>query len=88
MLLGNVDVINISWVAEKAIDSNRGLKQLTIRDAPQPLLRLTHGGGWICVKCTELVKCSSLTENTAVELSNGAEIRIGNSLENNGNNPM
>ncbi len=58
--------INISWVAEKAIDSNRGLKQLTIRDAPQPLLRLTHGGGWICVKCSELVKCSSLTENTAV----------------------
>ncbi|KAL0189889.1 hypothetical protein M9458_016988, partial [Cirrhinus mrigala] len=50
-----------------------------IRDAPQPLMKITHGGGWICKRFTDRKDCCA-------DQINGTEIRIGSTLENNGNN--
>ncbi|XP_073692868.1 uncharacterized protein [Garra rufa] len=74
------------WIAEKAIDGNRGLQRLgtgcssTLTETnPWWRLDLTHTYSIIQVVVTNRNDC-------CVEQINGAEIRIGNSLENNGNN--
>ncbi|XDV19284.1 hypothetical protein PO909_024783 [Leuciscus waleckii] len=77
------------WFAEKAIDSNRGLQQLntgcsSTLNQTNPWWRLDLRDVY---RITEVVVTNR--KHCCAEQINGAEIRIGNSLENNGrNNPI
>ncbi len=96
ILLGNVAVDGATtqsstftgWFAEKAIDSNRGLQQNTSCSST-----LNETNPWWRLDLRDVYKMSEVVitnrNDCCAELINGAEIRIGNSLENNGNNnPM
>uniref|UniRef100_A0A672KRK6 Fucolectin tachylectin-4 pentraxin-1 domain-containing protein n=1 Tax=Sinocyclocheilus grahami TaxID=75366 RepID=A0A672KRK6_SINGR len=74
------------WFAEKAIDGNRGLQQLYTGCSS------THNqtNPWWRVALPHIYRVSRVVDTNrndcCTEQLNGAEIRIGNSLENNGNN--
>ncbi|KAF4101999.1 uncharacterized protein LOC131523597 [Onychostoma macrolepis] len=74
------------WFAENAIDSNRGLQQLTTGCSSTR----TETNPWWSLDLRKVYRISEVVVTNrvycCVELINGAEIRIGNSLENNGNN--
>ncbi|XP_016395153.1 fucolectin-1-like [Sinocyclocheilus rhinocerous] len=77
------------WFAEKAIDSNRGFQQLNTRCSST----LTETNPWWRLDLRKVYRISEVVvtnrEYGCTELINRAEIRIGNSLENNGNkNPI
>ncbi len=55
-----------NWFSERPLMAIE-VSSSCIRDAPQLSVRLTHGGGWICIIFTELVKWLSLTEKTVVQ---------------------
>uniref|UniRef100_A0A8C1GEC2 Fucolectin tachylectin-4 pentraxin-1 domain-containing protein n=1 Tax=Cyprinus carpio TaxID=7962 RepID=A0A8C1GEC2_CYPCA len=77
------------WFAEKAIDSNRGLQQLNTGCSST----LNETNPWWRLDLRKVYRISEVVityrKNCCTELINGTEIRIGNSLENNGNkNPI
>uniref|UniRef100_A0A8C2CGN6 F5/8 type C domain-containing protein n=1 Tax=Cyprinus carpio TaxID=7962 RepID=A0A8C2CGN6_CYPCA len=77
------------WFAEKAIDSNRGLQQLNTGCSST----LNETNPWWRLDLRKVYRISEVVityrQNCCTELINGTEIRIGNSLENNGNkNPI
>ncbi|KAL1272083.1 hypothetical protein QQF64_031099 [Cirrhinus molitorella] len=77
------------WFAEKAIDGNRGLQRLRIGCSST----LTETNPWWRLDLSHVYRISRVVitnrNDCCVEQMNGAEIRIGNSLENNGNdNPL
>ncbi|XP_051755487.1 fucolectin-1-like [Ctenopharyngodon idella] len=75
-----------SWSAEKAIDSNRGLQQLYTGCSST----LNETNPWWRLDLRDIYRVSEVVvtnrNDCCPERINGAEIRIGNSLENNGNN--
>ncbi|KAI2663078.1 Fucolectin-1 [Labeo rohita] len=80
--------VYMDWFAEKAIDSNRGLQQY-------PLCSSTNHetNPWWRLDLRDVYKISKVVvtnrNDCCAEQINGAEIHIGNSLENNGNdNPI
>jgi len=78
-----------SWSAEKAIDSNRGLQQLNTGCSST----LNETNPWWRLDLRDIYRVSEVVvtnrDDCCAEQISGAEIRIGNSLENNGNNnPM
>uniref|UniRef100_A0A8C2GY02 Fucolectin tachylectin-4 pentraxin-1 domain-containing protein n=1 Tax=Cyprinus carpio TaxID=7962 RepID=A0A8C2GY02_CYPCA len=87
-LLGTVIQSSTSadMFAEKAIDGNRGLQQLDIGCSST----LNQTNPWWRVDLAHIYKVSRVVvtnrNDCCTEQINGAEIRIGNSLENNGNN--
>ncbi|KAG1937941.1 fucolectin-like [Pimephales promelas] len=77
------------WFAEKAIDSNRGLQQLYTGCSST----LNQTNPWWRLDLHDMYRVSKVVitnrRDCCAERINGAEIRIGNSLENNGsNNPI
>uniref|UniRef100_A0A672NKU3 Fucolectin tachylectin-4 pentraxin-1 domain-containing protein n=1 Tax=Sinocyclocheilus grahami TaxID=75366 RepID=A0A672NKU3_SINGR len=77
------------WIAEKAIDGNRGLQQL--RTGCSSTLNETNP--WWRLDLHDVYRVSEVVvtnrKDCCAEQINGAEIHIGNSLENNGiNNPI
>uniref|UniRef100_A0A671TD71 Fucolectin tachylectin-4 pentraxin-1 domain-containing protein n=1 Tax=Sinocyclocheilus anshuiensis TaxID=1608454 RepID=A0A671TD71_9TELE len=74
------------WFAEKAIDGNRGLQQLYTGCSST----LNQTNPWWRVDLPHIYRVSRVVvtnrNDCCTEQINGAEIRIGNSLENNGNN--
>ncbi|XP_039505388.1 fucolectin-like [Pimephales promelas] len=77
------------WFAEKAIDSNRGLQQLYTGCSST----LNQTNPWWRLDLRDVYRVSKVVvtnrRDCCTEQINGAEIRIGNSLENNGsNNPI
>uniref|UniRef100_A0A8C2BSJ5 Fucolectin tachylectin-4 pentraxin-1 domain-containing protein n=1 Tax=Cyprinus carpio TaxID=7962 RepID=A0A8C2BSJ5_CYPCA len=77
------------WFAEKAIDSNRGLQQLYTGCSST----LNETNPWWRLDLRDVYQVSEVVitnrKDCCAEWINGAEIRIGNSLENNGtNNPI
>ncbi|RXN14163.1 hypothetical protein ROHU_009164 [Labeo rohita] len=78
----------MSWFAEKAIDSNRGLQKNTSCSST-----LNETNPWWRLDLRDVYKIRKVVvtnrNDCCPEQINGAEIRIGNSLENNGNdNPI
>ncbi|ROL29809.1 Fucolectin-1, partial [Anabarilius grahami] len=78
-----------SWSAEMAIDSNRGLQQLNTSCSST----LNETNPWWRLDLRDVYRVSKVVvtnrNDCCAEQINGAEIRIGNSLENNGsNNPI
>ncbi|KAK2913258.1 hypothetical protein Q8A67_001657 [Cirrhinus molitorella] len=78
-----------NWVAEKAIDSNRGLQQVNT----SCVSTLNETNPWWRLDLCDVYRISKVVvtnrKDCCAEQINGAEIRIGNSLENNGNdNPI
>ncbi|XP_067256474.1 uncharacterized protein [Chanodichthys erythropterus] len=75
-----------SWSAEKAIDSNRGLQQLNTGCSST----LNETNPWWRLDLRDVYRVREVVvtnrNDCCEEEINGAEIRIGNSLENNGNN--
>ncbi|XP_016117190.1 uncharacterized protein [Sinocyclocheilus grahami] len=75
-----------NWFAEKAIDGNRGLQQLYMGCSST----LNQTNPWWRVALPHIYRVSRVVvtnrNDCCTEQINGAEIRIGNSLENNGNN--
>ncbi|XP_048039122.1 uncharacterized protein LOC125263964 [Megalobrama amblycephala] len=77
------------WFAEKAIDSNRGLQQLNTSCSST----LNENNPWWRLDLRDVYRVREViltnrNDNFAEQI-NGAEIRIGNLLENNGsNNPI
>ncbi|XP_016116535.1 uncharacterized protein [Sinocyclocheilus grahami] len=73
------------WFAEKAIDSNRGLQQNTACSST-----LNQTNPWWRLDLRHIYRVSRVVvtnrKDCCTEQMNGAEIRIGNSLENNSNN--
>ncbi|XP_058637686.1 uncharacterized protein LOC131543897 [Onychostoma macrolepis] len=73
------------WFAEKAIDSNRGLQQNTACSST-----LNEINPWWRLDLRNVYEISEVVvtnrNDCCAEQINGAEIRIGNTLENNGNN--
>uniref|UniRef100_A0A673L0R2 Fucolectin tachylectin-4 pentraxin-1 domain-containing protein n=1 Tax=Sinocyclocheilus rhinocerous TaxID=307959 RepID=A0A673L0R2_9TELE len=73
------------WFAEKAIDSNRGLQQNTACSST-----LNETNPWWRLDLRDVYTISDVVitnrNDCCAEQINGAEIRIGNSLEINGNN--
>ncbi|RXN14159.1 hypothetical protein ROHU_009160 [Labeo rohita] len=95
-LAGNVAVdgaatqssMYMDWFAEKAIDSNRGLQRY-----PSCSSTLHETNPWWRLDLHDVYKFSKVVitnrNDCCAEQINGVEIRIGNSLENNGNdNPI
>ncbi|KAL1272093.1 hypothetical protein QQF64_031109 [Cirrhinus molitorella] len=77
------------WFAEKAIDSNRGLQQLYTGCSST----LTETYPWWRLDLHQVYRVSEVVitnrNDCCADQINGAEIHIGNSLENNGNdNPI
>uniref|UniRef100_A0A8C1UPW2 Fucolectin tachylectin-4 pentraxin-1 domain-containing protein n=1 Tax=Cyprinus carpio TaxID=7962 RepID=A0A8C1UPW2_CYPCA len=77
------------WFAEKAIDGNRGLQQLYTGCSST----LNETNPWWRLDLRDVYRVSEVVitnrKECCAERINGAEIRIGNSLENNGtNNPI
>ncbi|KAG1937943.1 fucolectin [Pimephales promelas] len=77
------------WFAGKAIDSNRGLQQLYTGCSST----LNQTNPWWRLDLLDMYRVSKVVitnrRDCCTERINGAEIRIGNSLENNGsNNPI
>uniref|UniRef100_A0A8C1AD48 Fucolectin tachylectin-4 pentraxin-1 domain-containing protein n=1 Tax=Cyprinus carpio carpio TaxID=630221 RepID=A0A8C1AD48_CYPCA len=77
------------WFAEKAIDGNRGLQQLYTGCSST----LNETNPWWRLDLRDVYRVSEVVitnrKDCCAERINGAEIRIGNSLENNGtNNPI
>uniref|UniRef100_A0A8C1YQL9 Fucolectin tachylectin-4 pentraxin-1 domain-containing protein n=1 Tax=Cyprinus carpio TaxID=7962 RepID=A0A8C1YQL9_CYPCA len=77
------------WFAEKAIDGNRGLQQLYTGCSST----LNETNPWWRLDLRDVYRVSEVVitnrKDCCAEQINGTEIRIGNSLENNGtNNPM
>ncbi|XP_058627093.1 uncharacterized protein LOC131537563 [Onychostoma macrolepis] len=77
------------WVAEKAVDGNRGLQQLYTGCSST----LNETDPWWRLDLHDVYRVSKVVvtnrKDCCAEQINGAEIRIGNSLENNGiNNPI
>ncbi|XP_073692871.1 fucolectin-6-like [Garra rufa] len=77
------------WFAENAIDSNRGFQQLNTTCTST----LTETNPWWRLDLHEVYQVSEVVvtnrNDSYAEQIDGAEIRIGNSLENNGiNNPI
>ncbi|XP_039505297.1 uncharacterized protein LOC120461206 [Pimephales promelas] len=77
------------WFAGKAIDSNRGLQQLNTGCSST----LSQTNPWWRLDLHDVYRVSNVVvtnrQDCCAEQINGAEIRIGNSLENNGsNNPI
>uniref|UniRef100_A0A8C1LEJ6 Fucolectin tachylectin-4 pentraxin-1 domain-containing protein n=1 Tax=Cyprinus carpio TaxID=7962 RepID=A0A8C1LEJ6_CYPCA len=77
------------WFAEKAIDSNRGFQQLNTTCTST----LNESNPWWRLDLLDVYRVSEVVitsrNDSYAEQINGAEIRIGNSLENNGsNNPI
>uniref|UniRef100_A0A8C2A104 Fucolectin tachylectin-4 pentraxin-1 domain-containing protein n=1 Tax=Cyprinus carpio TaxID=7962 RepID=A0A8C2A104_CYPCA len=74
------------WSAEKAIDSNRGFQQLNTTCTST----LNESNPWWRLDLLDVYRVSEVVitsrNDSYAEQINGAEIRIGNSLENNGNN--
>ncbi|XP_073692875.1 uncharacterized protein [Garra rufa] len=78
-----------NWLSEKAIDGNRGLYQSFTGCSST----LNETNPWWRLDMHEVYRVSEVVitnrKDCCPELINGAEIRIGNSLENNGsNNPI
>ncbi|XP_043085104.1 uncharacterized protein LOC122331664 [Puntigrus tetrazona] len=77
---------NASLIAEKAIDGNRGLQQLYTGCSST----LNETDPWWRLDLHDVYRVSNVIvtnrKDCCAELINGAEIRIGNSLDNNGNN--
>ncbi|XP_048039513.1 uncharacterized protein LOC125264316 isoform X2 [Megalobrama amblycephala] len=78
-----------SWSAEKAIDSNRGLQQLSTSCSST----LNETNPWWRLDLRDVYRVREVVvtnrKHCCAEQINGAEIHIGNSLENNGtNNPI
>ncbi|XP_050958286.1 uncharacterized protein LOC127159520 [Labeo rohita] len=78
----------MSWFAEKAIDSNRGLQQYPLCSST-----LNETNPWWRLDLRDVYKISKVVvtnrNDCCAEQINGAEIHIGNSLENNGSdNPI
>ncbi|RXN31106.1 hypothetical protein ROHU_004832 [Labeo rohita] len=78
----------MSWFAEKAIDSNRGLQQYPLCSST-----LNESNPWWRLDLRDVYKISKVVvtnrNDCCAEQINGAEIHIGNSLENNGSdNPI
>ncbi|RXN14166.1 hypothetical protein ROHU_001099 [Labeo rohita] len=78
----------MSWFAEKAIDSNRGLQKNTSCSST-----LNETNPWWRLDLCDVYKISKVVitnrNDCCAERINGAEIHIGNSLENNSNdNPI
>uniref|UniRef100_A0A673FVQ4 Fucolectin tachylectin-4 pentraxin-1 domain-containing protein n=1 Tax=Sinocyclocheilus rhinocerous TaxID=307959 RepID=A0A673FVQ4_9TELE len=75
------------WFAEKAIDGNRGLHGLRKGGCSSTLAETNP---WWRLDLSNVYNVSRVVvtnrNDCCVEQINGAEIRIGNSLENNGNN--
>ncbi|XP_048039118.1 uncharacterized protein LOC125263960 [Megalobrama amblycephala] len=75
-----------SWSAEKAIDSNRGLQQLNTGCSST----LNETNPWWRLDLRDIYRVREVVitnrKHCCAEQINGAEIRIGKSLENNGNN--
>ncbi|XP_039505389.1 uncharacterized protein LOC120461291 [Pimephales promelas] len=75
-----------NWFAGKAIDSNRGLQQLYTGCSST----LNQTNPWWRLDLRYIYRVSNVVvtnrRDCCAERINGAEIRIGNSLENNGNN--
>ncbi|KAK7171267.1 hypothetical protein R3I94_001267 [Phoxinus phoxinus] len=75
-----------NWFAEKAIDGNRGLQQLYTGCSST----LNETNPWWRLDLRHIYRVSKVVvtnrHDCCAEQINGAEIRIGNSLENNGNN--
>ncbi|XP_043085103.1 uncharacterized protein LOC122331663 [Puntigrus tetrazona] len=73
-------------IAEKAIDGNRGLQQLYTGCSST----LNETDPWWRLDLHDVYRVSNVIvtnrKDCCAELINGAEIRIGNSLDNNGNN--
>ncbi|XP_067300356.1 uncharacterized protein [Pseudorasbora parva] len=77
------------WFAQKAIDGNRGLQQLNTGCSST----LNETNPWWRLDLRHIYRVSKVVitniKHCCAERINGAEIRIGNSLENNGsNNPI
>uniref|UniRef100_A0A671RWP5 Fucolectin tachylectin-4 pentraxin-1 domain-containing protein n=1 Tax=Sinocyclocheilus anshuiensis TaxID=1608454 RepID=A0A671RWP5_9TELE len=77
------------WIAEKAIDGNRGLQQLHTGCSST----LNENNPWWRLDLRDVYRVSEVVitnrKDCCAEQINGAEIHIGNSLENNGtNNPI
>ncbi|XP_052417761.1 uncharacterized protein LOC127962253 [Carassius gibelio] len=77
------------WFAEKAIDSNRGFQQLNTTCTST----LNESNPWWRLDLLDVYRVREVVitnrNDSYAEQINGAEIRIGNSLENNGsNNPI
>uniref|UniRef100_A0A672LQC6 Uncharacterized LOC107574891 n=1 Tax=Sinocyclocheilus grahami TaxID=75366 RepID=A0A672LQC6_SINGR len=77
------------WIAEKAIDGNRGLQQLYTGCSST----LNETNPWWRLDLHDVYRVSEVVvtnrKDCCAEQINGAEIHIGNSLENNGiNNPI
>uniref|UniRef100_A0A673I394 Fucolectin tachylectin-4 pentraxin-1 domain-containing protein n=1 Tax=Sinocyclocheilus rhinocerous TaxID=307959 RepID=A0A673I394_9TELE len=77
------------WFAEKAIDGNRGLQQLHTGCSST----LNETNPWWRLDLRDVYRVSEVVitnrKDCCAEQINGAEIHIGNSLENNGtNNPI
>ncbi|XP_058637693.1 fucolectin-4-like [Onychostoma macrolepis] len=77
------------WFAEKAIDSNRGFQQLYTGCSST----LSETNPWWRLDLRDVYRVSEVVitnrNDSYAEQINGAEIRIGNTLENNGNyNPI
>ncbi|XP_073692872.1 uncharacterized protein [Garra rufa] len=74
------------WFAEKAIDSNRGLQQLYTGCSST----LSETNPWWRLDLHQVYRVSEVVitnrKDCCADQINGAEIRVGNSLENNGNN--
>ncbi|XP_077083567.1 uncharacterized protein LOC143736761 [Siphateles boraxobius] len=74
------------WFAVKAIDGNRGLQQLYTGCSST----LNETNPWWRLDLKQIYRVSRVVvtnrNDCCAERINGAEIRIGNSLENNGNN--
>ncbi|KAL1272095.1 hypothetical protein QQF64_031111 [Cirrhinus molitorella] len=78
-----------NWFAEKAIDSNRGFQQLYTGCS----LTNNETNPWWRLDLHEVYRVNEVVitnrKDCCADRINGAEIRIGNSLENNGNdNPI
>ncbi|XP_058637692.1 fucolectin-like [Onychostoma macrolepis] len=75
-----------SWFAEKAVDSNRGFQQLNTACTST----LNETNPWWRLDLHDVHRVSEVVitnrKYSYAERINGADIRIGNSLENNGNN--
>ncbi|XDV19495.1 hypothetical protein PO909_024960 [Leuciscus waleckii] len=76
----------LDWFAENAIDGNRGLQQLNTGCSST----LNETNPWWRLDLRDVYRISKVVvtnrRDCCAEQINGAEIRIGNSLENNGNN--
>ncbi|KAF4115220.1 hypothetical protein G5714_002709 [Onychostoma macrolepis] len=78
-----------NWFAEKAVDGNRGLQQLYTGCSST----LNEADPWWRLDLHDVYRVNKVVvtnrNDCCAEQINGAEIRIGNSLENNGiNNPI